>query len=184
MKSEFESREVFECIFGGEGVIDLSKDETGEYSFQPSRFAYSSFLVAWQYRQTEVNELTLQVAEMKSRLNDAYTDGQSAMYTARQSKIDELQKENAALVHVIKSRDIQLENEKHEYDELMNKLVDGRMKNKELQKRVDEVKREVCTFSEFIKRFDEHTDTATTMGTLDSFIDGLEQAIKGGESCQ
>ena len=47
---------------------------------------------AWDYRQTEVDALMLQVAEMKSRLNDAYTDGQSAMYTARQSKVDELQK--------------------------------------------------------------------------------------------
>ena len=92
MRSEFESREAFECIFGDEDEIDLSKDETGEYSFQPSRFAYSFFFVAWQYRQNEVDELKLQVAEMKSRLNDAYTDGQSAMYTARQSKVDELQK--------------------------------------------------------------------------------------------
>ena len=58
-------------------------------------------------------------------------------YRIRQTKVDELQKENAALVHVIKSRDIQLENEKHEYDELMNKLVDSMMENKELQKRVD-----------------------------------------------
>lgn len=48
-------------------------------------------LLVWQYRQTEVDALTLQVAEMKSRLNDAYTDGQSAMYTARQSKVDELE---------------------------------------------------------------------------------------------
>ena len=39
-----------------------------------------------------MDELTLQVAEMNSRLNDAYTDEQSAMYTARQSKVDELQK--------------------------------------------------------------------------------------------
>ena len=101
MKSEFESREAFECIFGDEGEIDLSKDETGEYSFQPSRFAYSFFLVAWQYRQTEVDALTLQVAEMKSRLNDAYTDGQSAMYTARQSKIDELQKQVDAVKTLI-----------------------------------------------------------------------------------
>ena len=61
MKSEFESREAFECIFGDEGGIDLSKDETGEYSFQPSRFAYSFFLVARQYRQTEVDELQKRV---------------------------------------------------------------------------------------------------------------------------
>ena len=54
-----------------------------------------SLNAAWygyRIRQTEVDELTLQVAEMKSRLNDAYTDEQSAMYTARQSKVDELQK--------------------------------------------------------------------------------------------
>ena len=49
-------------------------------------------LIAWQHQQSKVDALTLQVAEMKSRLNDAYTNGQSAMYTARQSKIDELQK--------------------------------------------------------------------------------------------
>ena len=47
---------------------------------------------AWDYQQPKVDELTLQVAEMNSRLNDAYTDGQSAMYTARQSEVDELQK--------------------------------------------------------------------------------------------
>ena len=52
----------------------------------------NNFKKGWDCRQTEVDELTLQVAEMKSRLNDAYTDGQSAMYAARQSKIDELQK--------------------------------------------------------------------------------------------
>ncbi len=57
-------------------------------------------LLVWQHRQTEVDELTLQVAEMKSRLNDAYTDGQSAMYVARQSKVDELQKKNAWLSDV------------------------------------------------------------------------------------
>ena len=61
MKSEFESREAFKCIYGDEGEIDLSKDETGEYSFQPSRFAYSFFLVAWQYRQTEVDDLQKRV---------------------------------------------------------------------------------------------------------------------------
>lgn len=55
-------------------------------------------LLVWQHRQTEVDELTLQVAEMKSRLNDAYTDGQSAMYTARQSKVDELQKQRDSFI--------------------------------------------------------------------------------------
>ena len=126
MKSEFESRETFECIFGGEDGIDLSKDETGEYSFQPSRFAYSFFLVAWQYRQTEVDALTLQVAEMKSRLNDAYTDGQSAMYAARQSKVDELQKKNAWLSDVAErenKRANKLQEEKVSTTSLLGKTI-------------------------------------------------------------
>ena len=63
----------------------------------------NNFKKGWESRQTEVDELTLQVAEMKSRLNDAYTDGQSAMYTARQSKVDELQKRVDAVTNVLKS---------------------------------------------------------------------------------
>ena len=70
MKSEFESREAFECIFGDESEIDLSKDETGEYSFQPSRFAYSFFLVAWQYRQAEVDELQKRVDAVKQLIQE------------------------------------------------------------------------------------------------------------------
>ena len=73
IKSEFESREAFECIFGGEDGIDLSKDETGEYSFQPSRFAYSFFFLAWQYRQTEVDELQKRVDELELAIKGAVT---------------------------------------------------------------------------------------------------------------
>lgn len=62
---------------------DIERNES-DYEFY--------FNVAWDYQQSKIDELTLQVAEMKSRLNDAYTDGQSAMYVARQSKVDELQK--------------------------------------------------------------------------------------------
>ena len=133
MKSEFESREAFECIFGDESEIDLSKDKTGEYSFQPSRFAYSFFLVAWQYRQTEVDKLKLQVAEMKSRLNDAYTDGQSAMYAARQSKVDELQKRVDAAFRVLSQ---------------LNALDDEAWKR---------WKREACTFSQGESNAYEHS---------------------------
>ena len=87
MRSEFESREAFERIFGGEGEIDLSKDETGEYSFQPSRFAYSFFLVAWQYRQTEVDELQ----RRNQMLNDNIKEqGQKLVY---QNKVIETQAE-------------------------------------------------------------------------------------------
>lgn len=57
-----------------------------------------AFLKGQQASQSKVDALTLQVAEMKSRLNDAYTDGQSAMYTARQSKIDELTKQRDSFI--------------------------------------------------------------------------------------
>ena len=65
-------------------------------------------LLVWQHQQSKIDELTLQVAEMKSRLNDAYTDGQSAMYAARQSKVDELQKKITELKEIIN------ENNKHD----------------------------------------------------------------------
>lgn len=46
---------------------------------------------AWNHQQKKIDDLILEVAEMKSRLNDAYTDGQSAMYAVRQKKIDDLE---------------------------------------------------------------------------------------------
>ena len=73
MKSEFESREAFECIFGDESEIDLSKDETGECSFQPTLFAYSFFLVAWQHRQTEVDELQKRVDAAKYYMKNIFS---------------------------------------------------------------------------------------------------------------
>ena len=93
MRSEFESREAFECIFGDEGEIDLSKDETGEYSFQPSRFAYSFFLVAWQYRQNEVDEfhkisVALNAETIRQREQVAYYLSKNAEL---QKRVDELQ---------------------------------------------------------------------------------------------
>ena len=88
-------------------------------------------------------------------------------WNAQQSKIDELQKENSALVHVIKSRDIQLENEKHEYDELVNKLVDSKMKNTKLQKRVDAAL--------------EITKQGIRKQGGDYYLEKLEQALNGGD---
>lgn len=93
------------------------------------RFAIADILsVSGKQKTTETINM-----HFNTIIDIAFLKGQQS----QQSKIDELQKENAALVHVIKSRDIQLENEKHEYDELMNKLVDSGMKNAELQKRLD-----------------------------------------------
>ena len=78
-------------------VSDLAKDACcklwDEFSDQINIICRKSY----EKQQSKVDELKLQVAEMKSRLNDAYTAGQSAMYAARQSKVDELQKQVDAL---------------------------------------------------------------------------------------
>ena len=98
----------------------------------------------------------------------------------QQVKIDELRKENAALVHVIKSRDIQLENEKHEYDELVNKLVDSKMKNTKLQKRVDAALKLIESWNK--------TEFDKTTHWTEGYEEGcyhcaaqLEQALNGGD---
>ena len=100
------------------------------------------------------------------KLSSVQIVGARKAWQEQQAKIDELQKENAALVHVIKSRDIQLENEKHEYDELVNKLVDSKMKNTKLQKRVDAAL--------------EITKQGIRKQGGDYYLEKLEQALKGG----
>lgn len=46
-----------------------------------------------QSRQVEIDNLIIANAEMKSRLNDAYTNGQSAMYAVKQKEIEKLKAE-------------------------------------------------------------------------------------------
>ena len=112
MKSEFDTLEQYQesmkefnenTRMGFEEFIqshgsDRNKLQLRCTPYTSKKGGYGSFdldfgLSRWQHQQSKVDELTLQVAEMKSRLNDAYTDGQSAMYTARQSKVDDLQKQ-------------------------------------------------------------------------------------------
>ncbi len=52
------SREAFERVFSN-SCVDLSKDETGEYSSQPTRMCYSFFVVGWQEQQKRIDELTV-----------------------------------------------------------------------------------------------------------------------------
>ena len=108
----------------------------------------------------------LSIMYSNQAMEELYPD-QFEVWQEQQAKIDELQKENAALVHVIKSRDIQLENEKHEYDELVNKLVDSKMKNTKLQKRVDAAL--------------EITKQGIRKQGGDYYLEKLEQALKGGD---
>ena len=116
------------------------------------------------------------------KLSPVQIVGARKAWQEQQAKIDELQKENAALVHVIKSRDIQLENEKHEYDELVNKLVDSKMKNTKLQKRVDAAKQLIedlnkCYQQDHQNKFEYWRGFADSAGILRK---RLEQALKGG----
>ena len=53
-----DSREAFERVFSN-SCVDLSKDETGEYSSQPTRMCYSFFVVGWQEQQKRIDELTV-----------------------------------------------------------------------------------------------------------------------------
>ena len=133
-------------------------------------------------KQSKVDALTLQVAEMKSRLNDAYTDGQSAMYAARQSKVDELQEK---LYVSEKTRST-----------LYEENVDLSDKNAELQKRVDEQTRHIemaliavkdihkSAIDEF-REWDVLNEKAPKLcehlQNLSVAVGELEQALKGGE---
>ena len=112
----------------------------------------------------------------KEGIQDKYYQGAKWAWQHQQAKIDELQKENAALVHVIKSRDIQLENEKHEYDELVSKLVDSKMKNTKLQKRIDEYKKLTTSIR---NEFDLWSDDSEFADVIEAQIENLE-ALRGG----
>lgn len=119
---------------------------------------YGSFdldfgLCVYQHQQSKVDELKLQVAEMKSRLNDAYTDGQSAMYAARQTKVDDLQKQVT-----------DLDNRATKY--ALDAMATAKL-NAELQKRVDAALKMISINRGF------------AWGSVS--ISQLEQALKGGQ---
>ena len=136
----------------------------------------NNFKKGWESRQTEVDELTLQVAEMKSRLNDAYTDGQSAMYAARQSKVDELQRRNQMLNDNIKEQGQKLVYQNEVIETQAEKLLCLRDEKAELQKRVDAVKTLIDEYR------DPPTEDKTFRHALSIVAYELEQALKGGEA--
>ena len=101
MKSEFDELKRFAIA----DILSVSgKQKTTEtINMHINTIIDIAFLKGQQESQSKVDALTLQVAEMKSRLNDAYTDGQSAMYAVRQSKVDELQKRVDAAIYLLTS---------------------------------------------------------------------------------
>ena len=183
MRSEFitdveQQYEVYCKIAEEYGFIDLNAKKSGfrcttkSNEFNAGWIAFTGAIAAMREdQQSKVDELQVKLngAEERALTCIKYKD----KYLAER---DWLQKENAALVHVIKSRDIQLENEKHEYDELMNKLVDSGMKNAELQKRVDALIQKYKDEDRELKLIDEW-EKSQIYGLVAS---ELEQAIKGG----
>ena len=152
---------------------DLAKDACrklwDEFSDQINIICRKSY----EKQQSKVDELKLQVAEMKSRLNDAYTAGQSAMYAARQSKVDELQKKNSWLSDVAErenKRANKLQEEKVSTTTLLGKTI---QEKNELQKRVDAVKTLIQEYR------DPPTEDKTFRHALSIVADELEQALKG-----
>ena len=96
MRSEFEKLSQIEShlhnVIFDEGSNKYLTKKMGYLPFEFSEWFLNGSWLIYRHQQSKIDALTLQVAEMNSRLNDAYTDGQSAMYTARQTEVDELQK--------------------------------------------------------------------------------------------
>ena len=142
--------------------------QLAEWDIEQNESDYEFYFNAgWNAQQSKVDELTLQVAEMKSRLNDAYTDGQSAMYTARQTEVDELQRRNQMLNDNIKEQGQKLVYQNEVIETQSEKLLGLRDEKAELQKRLDAALKMISINRGF------------AWGSVS--ISQLEHALKGGE---
>lgn len=66
----------------------INKNYSGSFDMPHQR---DCFEAGQQSQQHIIDNLIFQAANMKSRLNDNYTAGQTSMYLTKQPKIDELQ---------------------------------------------------------------------------------------------
>lgn len=74
---------------------------SGENRLPENTFIKLAYEAGAQSRQAEIDELNFKLVEMKSRLNDAYTDGQTSMYKTKQAEIDELRTRIDRVVHIL-----------------------------------------------------------------------------------
>ena len=188
---------------------DLAKDACrklwDEFSDQINIICRKSY----EKQQSKVDELKLQVAEMKSRLNDAYTAGQSAMYAARQSKVDELQCEVKRINLWYSNVKLQLENKEidsaidaKKIDELQrrNKMLIDNIKEQGqklvyqnevietqsekllgLRDEKAELQKRLDAVKQLIEEYrDPPTEDKTFQHALSIVACELEQALKGG----
>ena len=96
------NREAFESWatdkFPIAGLGQFEKHNNGTYLQRSIRNMYEAWQAAkaqagpeiQQSKQAEIDSLIFQVADMKSRLNDKYTAGQTSMYLTKQAEIDDL----------------------------------------------------------------------------------------------
>ena len=169
------------------------------YSNSKDKSTSSAFAAGWMCQQSKIDELNCDINVQKEQLNklDRVIDGYAievdelkcelkrinSWYSNVKlqlenkeidsaidaKKIDELQKENAALVHVIKSRDIQEKNELTKQRDSFIKAYEIEMdESVELQKRVDAALKILSSKKKMY---------------VDMVIE-VEQALKGGEACQ
>ncbi|MDU4393255.1 MAG: hypothetical protein E7I55_04595 [Acinetobacter ursingii] len=90
------SREAFERVFSN-SCVDLSKDETGEYSSQPTRMCYSFFVVGWQEQQKRIDELTVGCGLQRDHIKGLETELKKAW-----TVVDQEAHKNHELVMLLK----------------------------------------------------------------------------------
>ena len=97
--TDLENRAAFKAWFKKEYLgIDILANQGDEGAITRRDYAYVGWQAAkaqaepetQQSQQDVIDSLILQVAEMKSRLNDNYTAGQTSMYLTQQAVIDKL----------------------------------------------------------------------------------------------
>ncbi len=151
------SREAFERVFSN-SCVDLSKDETGEYSSQPTRMCYSFFVVGWQEQQKQIDELNQN--NEKLRLDHAaYKKGVKNII---QEKLKQIEGRNFTIAAMERSF------------VLANAKVD------ELQARVDAALKETQHASRYVEEDMRGNHEFLQMAMIRTFK-SLAQALKGGE---
>lgn len=151
------SREAFERVFSN-SCVDLSKDETGEYSSQPTRMCYSFFVVGWQEQQKRIDELNQN--NEKLRLDHAaYKKGVKNII---QEKLKQIEGRNFTIAAMERSF------------VLANAKVD------ELQARVDAALKETQHASRYVEEDMRGNHEFLQMAMIRTFK-SLAQALKGGD---
>ncbi|MEG1695600.1 MAG: hypothetical protein RR282_00725 [Acinetobacter sp.] len=111
--------------------------------------------------------------ESKNTYSDSRIHCMWSAWQHQQTKVDELQKEVSALVNVVNGCNNKLEQEKQEYDLLVNRFVDRGMKLRGLQRLVDA--------AIYLLPSIKAENDLWGCDQVEHQIELLEQTLKGGE---